>query len=214
MRSPARKVTNTGTKKNIGRFFSQKMQMAIVYESLLERDYMYFLEIDPLVKCYSSQPMSICYTMENSSRQYTPDLLVERISKTQILEVKPKDKLELPENIQRFEHISKYFHSQGLEFAVVTDEMIRVKPLLSNIKLLYRYANSTVNYQQYLNCQQYFKHQKAVEFKVASQDLIPHLISKQTLYKLLFVGFLETDLMQPLNDCSYLRLSESGIAFI
>ena len=44
MVNPVRKVTNCGTKKNIGLFSSYKMQTGIWYESLLERDYMYLLE--------------------------------------------------------------------------------------------------------------------------------------------------------------------------
>ncbi len=210
MNSPARIITNTGTKKNIGRFFSQKMQTTVVYESLLERDYMYLLEIDPGVKSYNSQPLTISYTMDNKSRRYTPDFLVERTRKTQIIEVKPSLELDLEENTKRFEYIASNFEAQGWEFVVVTDEMIKVEPLLSNIKLLYRYKNEPLNAQQYINCQQYFKYQKAVELKIALQDLVPELISQKTLYKLLFVGFLETDLMQPIGNKSYIRLAKKS----
>jgi hypothetical protein len=45
--APARKITNTGTRKNIGKFASDKTSAVIPYESHLERDYIYFLEIDP-----------------------------------------------------------------------------------------------------------------------------------------------------------------------
>jgi len=213
MSSPARIVTNKGTKKNIGKFFSQKMQTAIVYESLLERDYMYLLEIDPAVKSYSSQPLNISYTIDNTQRRYTPDFLVERTSKTQIVEVKPQQKLNSSENLARFSEIWRLFQKKNWEFVVITEEKIKVEPLLSNVKLLYRYAEQPLNSQQYFQCQQYFKHKKAVELKTALQDLTPALICQKSLYKLIFVGFLETDLMQPIDSKSYLRLSENGMRY-
>jgi TnsA endonuclease N terminal len=213
MSSPARVITNTGTKKNIGRFFSQKMQTTAVYESLLERDYMYLLEIDPEVKSYSSQPLTISYSIDKLSRRYTPDFLVERISKTQIVEVKPIIELDLEENTKRFEYIAPNFEHQGWEFVVVTDKKIRVEPLLSNVKLLYRYKSETLSSQQYLSCQQYFKHKKAVELQIALQDLEKSVISRKSLYKLLFVGFLETDLMQPIGSKSYIRLSNNALKY-
>jgi len=69
--TPVRKITNTGTKKNIGRFFSWKMRDGIWYESLLERDYMYLLEIDPDVLSYCSQPLKITYRLENPPQSQT-----------------------------------------------------------------------------------------------------------------------------------------------
>ncbi len=56
MVNPARKIRNSGTKKNIGLFASHKMRTGIWFEFLIERDYMYLLEIDPDVKSYQSQP--------------------------------------------------------------------------------------------------------------------------------------------------------------
>jgi hypothetical protein len=52
----ARKIRNSRTKKNIGLFATPKMRTGIWFEFLIERDYMYLLEIDPDVKSYQSQP--------------------------------------------------------------------------------------------------------------------------------------------------------------
>ena len=52
----ARKITNRGSKKVIGKFPSLKMNTTIWWESQLERDYIYLLEIDPDVTAYQGQP--------------------------------------------------------------------------------------------------------------------------------------------------------------
>jgi hypothetical protein len=110
-----------------------------------------------------------------------------------------------------FEYIASNFEHQGWEFMVVTDEMIKVEPLLSNVKLLYRYKSEKLSSQQYLACQQYFKHKKAVELQIALQDLEKSVISQKTLYKLLFLGFVETDLMQPISGKSYITSITASI---
>jgi hypothetical protein len=58
----ARKITNAGNRKVIGKFPSLKMNRVIWWESQLERDYIYLLEIDPEVLSYSEQPFTISYT--------------------------------------------------------------------------------------------------------------------------------------------------------
>jgi hypothetical protein len=58
----ARKITNKGSLKVIGKFPSLKMNTAIWWESQLERDYIYLLEIDPDVLFYQGQPFTITYS--------------------------------------------------------------------------------------------------------------------------------------------------------
>ncbi|MGQ4648881.1 hypothetical protein [Lyngbya aestuarii] len=58
----ARKITNAGNRKVIGKFPSLKMNAVIWWESQLERDYIYLLEIDPEVLSYGEQPLTISYT--------------------------------------------------------------------------------------------------------------------------------------------------------
>ncbi|MBD2181884.1 hypothetical protein H6S82_00250 [Planktothrix sp. FACHB-1355] len=42
-----RKFSNTGCRRVIGKFLSLKMNTTIWWESQIERDYIYWLEIDP-----------------------------------------------------------------------------------------------------------------------------------------------------------------------
>jgi hypothetical protein len=59
-------------KKNIGLFASHQMPTGIWFEFLIERDYMYILEIDPDVKSYQSQPRRQIATalMSNSLKKF------------------------------------------------------------------------------------------------------------------------------------------------
>ncbi|MEL7035074.1 MAG: hypothetical protein AAFO04_05575 [Cyanobacteria bacterium J06592_8] len=75
MNVPARKITNTGTRKNIGKFSSRKMGQIVWYESLLELDYIYLLEIDPDVVAFASQPFQLQYTIIEGGKRRMSYLL-------------------------------------------------------------------------------------------------------------------------------------------
>lgn len=213
MITPARKITNTGTKKNIGRFFSVKMNSLIWYESLLERDYMYLLEIDPDVLSYRSQPLKIAYKEDGKPRRYTPDFFVERSQKKQVIEIKPRTKIDDDKNRKLFQSITYICQSKGWDFLVITDEMIRIEPRFSNIKLLYRYALVTLTPSTAITCHQYFKNQSIVTLKIAEDNLRDKGIFRETLMKLIFIGFLSIDLMTPIGNDSliYSKTNECKI---
>ncbi|WP_228061929.1 TnsA endonuclease N-terminal domain-containing protein [[Phormidium] sp. LEGE 05292] len=176
------------------------MQTGIWFESLIERDYMYLLEIDPDVESYRSQPLTISYTISNKQLKYTPDFLVKRKKFQQIVEIKPESKVHSPKNIRLFRCVAPLCQEQGYSFVVVTDKMIRVQPLLDNVKLLYRYAREPLTYKNYIDCHQYFKERISTSLQAAQQDLTTKQISFKILMKLIFSGVLETDLMKPINS--------------
>ena len=109
---------------------------------------MYLLEIDPDVVSYRSQPLKISYTLNNQLRQYTPDFLVQRVATEQIVEIKPEKRVNQEHNLQLFQAITKLGQCQGWEFVVITDKMIKKEPLLSNLKLLYRYTQIRLTLQK------------------------------------------------------------------
>ncbi len=97
--------------------------------------------------------------------------------------------------------------SQGWEFVVITDEMIRKEPLLSNVKLLYRYAQIPLTLQNLIVCHQYLTNQPPIPLLTAQKHLQPQGISPAMLLKLIFLGFLETDLRNQLIAQSQISLS-------
>ena len=207
MATRARTITNAGSNKVIGKFPSVKMNEVIWWESQLERDYIYWLEIDPDVISYKSQPFFINYRSEGKKRKYTPDFWVKRPDKEQVIEVKPAQKITSQKNTALWRKIIPLCEEKGWEFVVVTDEMIRIQPQLDNIKLLYKYARIPLSFQNYLDCKLYFLEKEIIDLKQAAFDLAPKGISYLHLYKLLYAGWLETDLSQPISLESLIRLS-------
>lgn len=97
-----RTIKNTGCRKVIGKFPSLKMNTAIWWESQIERDYIYLLEIDPKVLAYVGQPFKINYSSKGKQRTYTPDFWVQRAGVEQIVEVKPAHKVNDQKNLELF----------------------------------------------------------------------------------------------------------------
>ena len=134
MLSPARKITNTGTRKNIGKFASHKTGNIVPYESHLERDYIYFLEI-------------------------------------------------------------------------VTDEMIRVEPRLSNIKILYKYSKIQYSLEHLKTCKKYLQELEPITISQALKVIQPFGFNRQIIFRLIFEGFLQTDLMKPICSSSLIQIT-------
>jgi len=146
--TPSRKINNTGSKKNIGFFPSIKNGRPVAFESHIERDFLYLLEYDKSVLNYYEQPFTINYKHNNQQRRYTPDFLVIRSDKTQVIEVKPYEKyLQIINNEEKkvkYDTGSKYCVSHGYEFKIVTDVEIRSGCFFNNIKYLFAYSRLKV----------------------------------------------------------------------
>ena len=134
--------------------------------------------------------------------------MVTRPQKTQVVEVKPSNRADTEKNLHLFRKIAPICTANNQEFIVVTEQMIRVQPRLSNIKLLYRYARVPLSLSNYLNCLQYFHSSEPIRLLDAERDLKEKGICRSLLLRLLWCGFLVTDLMQPINAESLIQLSK------
>lgn len=195
----ARKIKNTGTKKNIGKLPSLKMNRNIWWESLIERDFLYLVEYDPDVVSYQEQPFRINFTLQEKLRHYTPDFLVERKHKRQVIEIKPKNKLADGSHDLLFNSVAPICQEQGYEFLVVTDEMIRVEPRLTNIKILWRYARTPIYPVHQLYCQEFFRQMKTPKLEELISFFDSKGIEKDVVYNLIYSGIISTNLMLPLK---------------
>lgn len=158
----ARKITNTGTSKNINKFFSVKVStqpICIVCESILEKDYMYLLEIDPDVVFFRGQYPQLKYTLDGKPHTYTPDVLIQRKSKDreQVVEVKSASKVSSEKNASLFQIVAPIYQKLGYGFLIITDELIQLQPKLNNIKLLHRYSRVSFTLQNFISCKKYFE---------------------------------------------------------
>jgi len=134
--------------------------------------------------------------------------MVTRPQKTQVVEVKPSNQAQTEKNLNLFRKIAPICTANNQEFVVVTEQMIRVQPRLNNIKLLYRYARVPLSLSNYLDCLQYFHSTEPIRLLNAERDLKVRGINRSLLLRLLWCGFLVTDLMQPLNAESLIQLSK------
>lgn len=183
------------------------MGIIIKWESKLERDFLYLLEFDPEVLIYREQPMRILYNFEGKIRRYTPDFLVVRKHKKQIIEVKPKDKVFRKNNARRFHIISIICQRMGYEFKVITDEMIRVQPRLKNIKLLWKYARTPIYPQHQIYCREIFSARREVRLGEVIRAFETKGIGRQVVFSMIYHRVLYVNPMLSIN-------SESIIQFI
>lgn len=195
-----RKITNIGGMKRVSKFPSVKLNKIVRCESPLERDYAYLLEHSN-VKFYEEQPLRIHYYLDGKRCRYTPDFLVVRHNRRQIVEVKPESKVIKDEYQTLFRIVCQICCQEGYEFVVVTDKMIRVQPRLDNIKLLYRYAKVPIFLHHQLACYKFFKEQNAVCIKSLATFLTSMNVENPlpVVYALIYGGFVEFDLMNPIS---------------
>lgn len=205
---PSRKIPRRGSKKNIGKFPSFKMGKTLWWEALTERDAMFLFEYDREVSSYEEQPDPIHYLLNDKRHRYTPDFRVVRGDQIEIVEVKPKDKLESEGLKEAFAEIAQMCESVGQKFVVITDELIRVEPRLGNIKMLYRYAMIPILLRHQLLCQEFFKSKREARLEALADFLGSERIEvpRQTVYALVYHGYLEIDFMKSLNLDSVISL--------
>jgi len=203
-----RKITNKGPKKVIGKFPSLKMGRCIWWESQIERDYIYLLEFDPSVTSYKEQPLCISYFLNGKEHHYTPDFLVERSNRRQIVEVKREHQTRKEENVALFSAVGPLFFQQGYEFIIATDTAIRVQPRLENIKLFTRYARTPIDPQHQIACHELFAGKREVSLGEIVQFFTAKDLEIQVIYALLYWGILATDLMKPVELSSIVSLPQ------
>jgi hypothetical protein len=207
-----RNITNNGGNKLIGKFPSVKMGRVVWYESLLERDFLYLLEIDPDVISYQEQPGWIYYTLDGKRHRYTPDLLVQRRHKKQIVEVKPKKRAEEEKYVRLFRIAGCACEKKGYEFKVATEETIRLQPRLNIAKLLYKYSRTPVHAQHQIRCHEFFTGRQEASLGEVIRFFASGNTEQRVVYALICRGVLAVDPMRPLTHDCVVRLPIQALA--
>jgi hypothetical protein len=185
------------------------MNVMLWFESLLEESLMYLLDFDPDVKRFKEQPFPIWYICDGRKRRYTPDLFVERATERQIIEVKPKRKVETEKYNLLFRIISPICEKEGFRFKVFTEESILWQPRLNSIKALWSYARTPLCAQHQIYCQELLQKRSVVSLAEAFEFFKAKGVPKQVVYALLFWGALDFNLAEPLNPNSRIYLPSS-----
>lgn len=202
-----RKPSNKGgVRKNIGKFPSLKVGRNVWWESLLERDYIHLLEFDPDVTKYEEQPIRVAYPLEGRACHYTPDFLVERRDGRRIIvEVKLKIKASTEDFRLFFLSAAPVIHKLGYEFVVVTEEMIRVEPLLENIKILWGYSRVAFFSRHQVLCRKFLRENDEASIADLARALSDKGVTLPVIYSLVYHGALSADLNLPLDPSRVVR---------
>jgi hypothetical protein len=209
---PVRKISNKGARRLIGKFPSLKCKRSIMFESLLEMDFLYHLELDHKVLSYYEQPIKISYRMDRRSRIYVPDfrVIVSDTSHEQLVEVKPLEMVL--KQLAKFRAITLAAEELGYDFKIVTEASIRKEPRLSNLKFLHRFASIKVKPDCLYEAIAYIKGQSG---KATIASLEDHLsrygFSRNELFKLVYKGELMVDLSSPLTPDAIVVLNQNFI---
>ena len=135
---------------NIHRFKSFKNPSTILAESCLEFDACYHPEYNQYVVYFESQPQGFEYVFENKVCRYTPDFLIRLLDGREIyIEVKPSRIANRKDFLNRFYCMREAARSLGRELLLWTEEIIRQKPYLDNLKVLHKYRTDTPLSQQH-----------------------------------------------------------------
>ncbi|MEC0094371.1 TnsA endonuclease N-terminal domain-containing protein [Paenibacillus macquariensis] len=128
--APKRKVNNRNSHQHphiIGSFYSHKMERLVEYESLGERLFYYYLELDHSVVRYYVQPVEILiHNLGEESWNHTPDTLVFRENTIPFLyQVKHEPEVERNERLEQVNNICEgYAQSHGWKYLVIYPKMM------------------------------------------------------------------------------------------
>lgn len=101
-----------------------------------------------------------------------------------------------------FQRVAPVLHQDGYEFIVVTDQMIRVQPLLRNTKLLHKYAKLRVSNEHLIYLTDLFAGREEILLGELITLLGPKGVYRQEVFALLRHGILSLDLGKEINNDS------------
>lgn len=96
------------------------------YRSSYELHYFRMLDSDSDVVTYQSEPLKIPYLWEGSIKNYTPDILVTRRDRKQLIEVKPANLVNEPKNLAKAIAADAWCSQNEVEYVVVTENELPI----------------------------------------------------------------------------------------
>ncbi len=204
-----RRVITRGPTRVMGKFPSIKSGRAHHWESQLERDRMYALELDPRVIGFCEQPMKLQLYVYGKERTYTPDIAVETRNGTIVEEIKPADKVD--KYLEIYEAASRQLADRGIDFRVVTNIEIRREPFLSNISNLlpFRYFEVDTTVLDYLEAA--FHGHRKISFSVLKDRLFTAGFPAWIPWALIAQNFILLDLDQKITGESQIGLNRGAL---
>jgi len=97
------------------------------YRSAWELIYYQYLDDDVHVMKYKSEPFKIPYILEDRTRHYLPDILVQYDDHQELVEIKPSSLLSQPRNMAKIEAAQLYCNLNNIIFVVLTEQEFQFK---------------------------------------------------------------------------------------
>lgn len=196
-----------GHRGNRGRVAALKAGGRADFESTLERDFYFLLEMNPEVLSFTPQPVSLTFKGSNGrSRRYVPDTLVEYHDGRPpcLIEVKYAAELRKdPELFRlRFRAARDYARTHGWTFSTFTEKAIRTQRL-KNVTFLHSYLDPQRHFDKQIQAKLLSRVTQPERLTLA--DLMSDLSLSErgqwlpVLWHLVATFQLQVDLEQPLS---------------
>lgn len=210
MKTDARKITNASGQKIIGRFYSHKLKLHVIHESLAERNYFYSLDFDGEVESFVCQPVTIPYFDGVQFRKYTPDVKVNLKNNQRPLyvEVKPSGQSQYWEFLHKASILEKTFNAMDADFQVVTTDITDAEPNLTNLKLLHRYGSVELDMAIASYCIAIIRQGVEITFSELLMKIGNSPNNKMLIYKLIFINILSVDMCKRISPQSIISLGK------
>ena len=196
-------------KQTSGHFISCKMNTSVWYKSVLQRDFMYWLEFDPDVVLYTTSTEPLKYYDKGIEKLYYPDFQIIRHQKKQIVDLKFQKAIKSKQYRQLYPLLCEVCKDAEWEYTALTELQVKQEPTISNIKLLYRYAREDFSIDEYKNCLSILKSIVPASLSEIYELLDCQNIRKNVLFKLLFYSLAEINLKESINPDSQINAVSS-----
>lgn len=211
---PVRKPpTYRGQRNYPGLFWSATTSSFLIYESLLELDYLWIADFHPPVDWIATQPFELSGHFGGRDHRHVPDVMLRStLGQIRIIDVKPRSRLEDPETAAVFAWTGEVCAQHGWDYAVWSGASAT---RLRNIKLLACARLSTQFDQQIAKraidvCDEPLAFADIVRDVCTPED--GELVVRPVIFHLLWRGILTVDMDVPITDKTPLtvRKEESG----
>ena len=196
-------------KQTAGHFSSCKMKTSVWYNSVLQKNFMYWLEFDPDVVSYTTSTMPLKYYNRGKEELYYPDFQVIRHRKKQVVDLQLQKAIQSKKYRRLYPLLYNVCRDAEWEYTALTELQVQQKPIIFNIKLLYRYARENFSIDDYENCLSILKSTVPASLSEICELLDCQNIRKNVLFKLLFYSFVEINLKESINPDSQITAVSS-----
>ena len=211
MNPPAISPTTTASRTGIGWYASTKAGAHLRFESGLERLRMQFLDFDPEVTTFASQPFTLEWTEGGKVYRYTPDLLIVRAGRPRVVEdVKPAQFHGSPKLQRAFEAAREALAPIGVEFRLWAPPETTV---VRNVQYLAGYRHPPSGLTASLEAILAALRQRPHTLAELAERTGPAALTRPVIYHLIWAHRITADLSQPLSQTTLLsRTRQPGEA--